>query len=135
VRRERSNKQSTTIGRFAVAREPKSGHLFDGIIHGNLVAGFNDSNGDIVPIRTPGIRIAGVIDEPGWRLHQDVLTIHDGQERSFFYWKSVDCLIAQDFPASINDDFARFDASRREHSASVNRRIPYDDCVHLRRES
>jgi len=52
-----------------------------------------------------------MIDEPRRRFHQDVLTIHHRKKNTLFSWKSLQRFIAQHFPASINNDFARLNAA------------------------
>ena len=133
MRRRRIDKPSATIRRFAIALKSQPGHMFGNIVHRNLFASFNDPSGDIVPVGAMGVRIAGVIDEPRWRLHEDVVTVDDGKESPLFRWKSIDRFIAQYLPAPINDDFAQFDASCRKHSPSVNWGIMYDDFFHVPR--
>ena len=108
--------------------------MFGDIVHGNLFTGFNDPNGDITPVGAAGVRIAGMIDEPRWRLHQDVLTVHDRNENPLFWWKSLEGFIVQYFPASIDDDFAWLNASCGKNSSSVNCRVVHDDFFHVLRE-
>jgi hypothetical protein len=108
--------------------------MFGSIIHRNLFIGFDDPNRDIVPVGASGVRVTGVIDEPRWRPHQDVLTVDDRKENPLFLWKSLDRFVAQYFPASINDDVARLKASCRKNPSSVNWRVMYDYVLHVPRE-
>ena len=118
-----------------MALKSQPGYLFGNIVHRHLFTSFNDPSGDIVPVCATGVRIAGVIDEPRWRLHENVLTVDDGKESPLFHWKSPERFVAQYDPASIDDDHARFDVSCRKHSPSVNWRILYDDCPWCRANS
>jgi len=134
LRPGRNNQQSPTNRQSAVALQPQSRHLFRNIIHRDFLTGFNHANGNVAAGAATRVRIAWVIDEPRWRLEQDVLTVDYRNKDPFFCRKPFDCLIAQHFTTStpIKDDFTYFDASRRKNSSPVDRRVLDDDPFHVR---
>ena len=109
--------------------------MLGGIVHRDLFSGFDDPNRDIVPAGASGVRITGVVDESRRRPHQDVFAVDDLEKNPLARWKSLDRFVAQYFPASIDDDVARLKASCRKDPSPVNRRVVYDDVIHLRANS